>query len=104
MLHPYVGFVRDPERSSQTFNGYPVTVPVNDFGYFGPSPLMSDKTKTVVAAVRVLKVRGPYYVRPAGDGLYVDLVDLWARTPCAWGVPRGRPAVTIFTFCSRTSM
>ncbi len=39
VLHPYVGFVRNPELVHHVFNDRVVTKEVNRYGFFGPSPM-----------------------------------------------------------------
>lgn len=39
MLHPYLGFVRDPDRPRHVLNGRVVPTELNEHGFFGPSPL-----------------------------------------------------------------
>lgn len=50
VLHPYLGFVRNRDAAEQIFNGRPVDVPVNRFGFFGaPLPEERSEDRAVVA-------------------------------------------------------
>lgn len=40
ILHPYLGFVRNPALAEHRLNGIPVHVAVNRYGFFGPDPLV----------------------------------------------------------------
>ena len=40
ILHPYLGFVRNPAMPQHEFVERTVPYPVNEFGFFGPSPLV----------------------------------------------------------------
>lgn len=40
ILHPYFGFVRNPDVPEHEFVERTVPYPVNEFGFFGPSPLV----------------------------------------------------------------
>lgn len=43
VIHPYVGFVRNPELKKHFLNFLPVNEPVNELGYFGPLPLKAEQ-------------------------------------------------------------
>jgi len=49
VLHPYLGFVRNRDASSHLFNGRPVVLPVNEYGFFGdpPPPAASPRPFTI---------------------------------------------------------
>jgi hypothetical protein len=52
MLHPYLGFVRDPERPRHVLNGRVVRSELNEHGFFGPSPLApADEDGPLVVAI-----------------------------------------------------
>jgi hypothetical protein len=52
MLHPYLGFVRDPERPRHVLNGRVVRSELNEHGFFGPSPLAwADEEGPLVVAI-----------------------------------------------------
>ena len=50
LLHPYLGFVRDPEAPRELTGGIEAPVAANAWGFFGPDPVQpaSDETETVV--------------------------------------------------------
>lgn len=49
VLHPYVGYVRDPGLPQHVLNGAVVDVPVNEHGFFGPAPTPERRDEYVVA-------------------------------------------------------
>ena len=80
MLQPYFGFARNPEAQTHRLAGARVTVPVNDHGLFGPSPLggQSDGTFHVALAGGSVALELYLYSRQA-------LADELARLPGAAG-------------------
>ncbi len=46
ILHPYLGFVRNPDMPEHQFIDRPVPLPVNDYGFFGDSPMVKPSDDT----------------------------------------------------------
>jgi hypothetical protein len=65
VLHPYLGFVRNPEIRRQVFNFRVVEEPVNEHGFFGPSPLEDRDPETVRVAITGGSVAADLYLRSA---------------------------------------
>ena len=51
ILHPFVGFARNPEALVHKLNDRPVDLPVNTHGFFGPSPLIRARDDRFVVLV-----------------------------------------------------
>ena len=63
VLHPYLGFVRNPEIQRPVFNSRVVSEPVNEYGFFGPSPLEAGDPKTVRVVITGGSVAADLYLR-----------------------------------------
>jgi len=63
ILHPYLGFVRNPDVQRHVFNERPVEEPVNQFGFFGPSPLETVDAGTVTVVITGGSVATDLYLR-----------------------------------------
>lgn len=63
VLHPYLGFVRNPELERHVFNSRVVSEPVNEFGFFGPSPLESTDAETLRIVITGGSVATDLYLR-----------------------------------------
>ena len=74
MLQPYFGFARNPEAQTHRLAGARVTVPVNDHGLFGPSPLGGQSD-------------GTFHVALAGGSVALELY-LYSRQALADDAPR----------------
>jgi hypothetical protein len=51
ILHPYLGFVRNPQQPQQLFNGAPAPLPVNEYGFFGATPFEDQRPERFVVAI-----------------------------------------------------
>jgi hypothetical protein len=63
ILHPYLGFVRNPDLRRQVFSSRVVEEPVNEFGFFGPSPLEAGDANTVAVVITGGSVAADLYLR-----------------------------------------
>jgi len=63
ILHPYLGFVRNPAVQHHVFSSRPVAEPVNEHGFFGPSPLEAGDPKTVRVVITGGSVATDLYLR-----------------------------------------
>jgi hypothetical protein len=63
VLHPFLGFVRNPDVQRQVFNGRVVEEPVNEYGFFGPSPLEAGDAETVSVVITGGSVATDLYLR-----------------------------------------
>jgi hypothetical protein len=63
VLHPYLGFVRNPDVQRHVFNARPVKEPVNEFGFFGASPLEAGDVETVRVVITGGSVATDLYLR-----------------------------------------
>jgi len=63
VLHPFLGFVRNPDVQRHVFNGRVVEEPVNEYGFFGPSPLEAGDAATVSVVITGGSVATDLYLR-----------------------------------------
>ena len=63
VLHPYLGFVRNPEIGRHVFNDRVIEEPVNEYGFFGPSPLEARDPGTWSVAITGGSVATDFYLR-----------------------------------------
>jgi len=63
ILHPYLGFVRNPAIGRQVFNDRVIEEPVNEYGFFGPSPLEARDPGTFSVAITGGSVATDLYLR-----------------------------------------
>jgi len=88
LLHPYLGFVRDPEAPRELTGGIAAPVPANAWGFFGPEPVQpaSEAVETVVilggsfAMGLVLfageVLREALHAQPGAAGREIEVVSL----------------------------
>jgi hypothetical protein len=62
-LHPFLGFVRNPDVRRHVFNGRVVAESVNEYGFFGPSPLEAGDAETVSVVITGGSVATDLYLR-----------------------------------------
>lgn len=62
MLHPYLGYVRNPRIVSHRFNDVTIDEPVNDFGFFGPDPLTKNTQEKFIIAITGGSVALEFYL------------------------------------------
>ncbi|MBI82253.1 MAG: hypothetical protein CMJ81_03570 [Planctomycetaceae bacterium] len=72
ILHPYLGYVRNPENHQQVLNERLITEPVNEHGFFGPSPLEPASSDQLVIAITGGSAACELYL-DAGDALSAAL-------------------------------
>jgi hypothetical protein len=72
MLHPYLGYVRNPRNRQQVLNDRPISTPVNEHGFFGPSPLEPASPDQLVVAITGGSAACELYL-DAGDTLAAAL-------------------------------
>jgi len=72
ILHPYLGFVRNPEIQRHVFNSRVVAEPVNEYGFFGPSPLQAGDPGTLAVVITGGSVAADLYLR-SSDALRTEL-------------------------------
>jgi hypothetical protein len=82
MLHPYLGFVRNPDLSRHVFNRLVVKSPVNEYGFFGPPPRKRQDAG------------GPLVVGLFGGSVAAELV-LFARDELVAGLVEAQPELSI---------
>ena len=63
VLHPYLGFVRNPDLRRHVFTSRVVEEPVNEYGFFGPSPLEAGDAETVNVVITGGSVATDLYLR-----------------------------------------
>lgn len=63
ILHPYLGFVRNPDVARHIFSSRVVDEPVNEYGFFGPSPLEAGGAETVSVVITGGSVATDLYLR-----------------------------------------
>jgi len=63
ILHPYLGFVRNPDVQRHVFSSRVVEEPVNEYGFFGPSPLETGDAETVTVVITGGSVATDLYLR-----------------------------------------
>jgi hypothetical protein len=63
VLHPYLGFVRNPDVERHVFSSRIVEEPVNEYGFFGPSPLETGDAETVNVVITGGSVATDLYLR-----------------------------------------
>ncbi len=51
ILHPYLGFIRDFRKNRHIFDDRIIQIPVNPFGFFGPSPLAKKRNGEIRIAI-----------------------------------------------------
>ena len=51
LVHPFLGYVRNFEAPTHSLNGRLVGVPVNDHGFFGPSPMTQPDDEVLTVAL-----------------------------------------------------
>lgn len=51
LLHPYLGFVRDPDAPRELTGGIQAPLEVNEWGFFGPEPLRPTDDDVVTVAI-----------------------------------------------------
>jgi hypothetical protein len=62
ILHPFLGFVRNPELKEHEFNGRIVREPLNDYGFWGPNPLAANPDDEYVIAILGGSVATEFYL------------------------------------------
>ena len=72
MLHPYLGYVRNPHNHQQVLNERAIAKPVNEHGFFGPSPLEPAASDQLVIAITGGSAACELYL-DAGDALSAAL-------------------------------
>lgn len=72
VLHPYLGFVRDPDARRHVLNERVVAVPVNELGFFGPTPDANADPGTFRVALAGGSVAAELFLE-AGDRLAHEL-------------------------------
>ena len=75
VLHPYFGFALNTDLRQYTFLFRPVSVPVNEFGFFGDSPLKAQDPNRIHVAVMGGSVAADLFLR-ARDLLKAELSSL----------------------------
>ncbi len=63
VLHPFLGFVRNPDIDRHVFSSRAVAEPVNEHGFFGPSPLAQDASGTIDVVITGGSVATDLYLR-----------------------------------------
>jgi len=63
VLHPYLGFVRNPDIQRHVFSSRVVDEPVNEYGFFGPSPFEVGDAETVTVVITGGSVATDLYLR-----------------------------------------
>jgi hypothetical protein len=62
ILHPFLGFVRNPEIKEHEFNERIVREPLNDYGFWGPSPVAANPDDDYVIAILGGSVAAEFYL------------------------------------------
>ena len=75
VLHPYLGFTRNADLKQHSFLFRSVSVPVNEFGFFGASPLKMQDSNRIHVALMGGSVAADVFLK-ARDRLKVELSSL----------------------------
>lgn len=62
ILHPFLGFVRNPEIKEHEFNGNIVREPLNDYGFWGPNPMAANPDDEYIIAITGGSVAAEFYL------------------------------------------
>ena len=80
LVHPFIGYVRNHEAREHLFNGRRVETPVNEHGFFGPSPVTEVEDAVLTVLLTGGSVALDLYFQ-AGDTLIEEI----GRLPIADG-------------------